>query len=94
MITRLFRFLLGKKTAADIGHHVPSNLKFGVLVAIALFWADFLRVLFSDLVLYFAGERSPLLTNFLIAVVATLIGISALEGYRRIRKWFEQIEVK
>lgn len=38
-----------KKTAADIGKQVPSNLKFGIIIAVALFWAEFLRSVMTGL---------------------------------------------
>ena len=88
------RRLFGLKTAADIGAEVPANLKFGVLVAIALFWADFLKVLFSDLVQAVFGDKSPLIATFLIAAVATVVGILVLEGYRQIRSFLEKVRVE
>lgn len=88
------RRLFGLKTAADIGSQVPSNLKFGVLVAIALFWADFLKVFFSDVVQYVFGEKSPLLSTFLMALLATVLGVLVLEGYRQIRAFLERVRVE
>lgn len=87
------RYLFGVRTAADIGMQVPSNLKFGVLVAIALFWADFLRVGFSELFLYYMGEEAPLMVNFLMAVLVTFLGIMVLEGYKRIKRWLAQLQI-
>lgn len=93
MFIKFFRSLFGKKTVADIGYQVPSNLKFGIVVAIALFWADFLRTLIQSGMIYFGVESSPLLANLILAIIATLVGIAVLEGYKKIVKVFTRIEV-
>ncbi len=94
MFLSFFRRLLGKKTVADIGYQVPSNLKFGIMVAIALFWADYVKILMEDLSIYLFGEKSEALTHFILAVLVTILGLMVFEGYRTIRKYFERLTVE
>lgn len=73
-----------KKAITDIGSQVPSNFKFGVIVSIAIFWADFLRSIlnqgFSSL-----NVSAPILSNFVIAVIATVIAYVVMLSYRKIQ---------
>ena len=81
-----------KKPITEIGSAVPANFKFGVIVAIALFWAELFRsileALFSPLAI-----SGPVLADLLVAVIATAIGYLVLLGYRKIRARLQKVKI-
>jgi hypothetical protein len=81
-----------KKRLTDIGRTVPSNLKFGIIVTVAIFWSQFLRSSFDQL-FSFLGVTGVLLADFLIAVIATIAGYLILLSYRKIRFRLKKIKV-
>jgi hypothetical protein len=80
-----------KHPITDIGRTVPGNLKFGVIVAIAILWAQFLRSILEYIFSLFTFS-APILADFLIAVIVTFLGILLLMGYRKI--WHRLMKVK
>jgi hypothetical protein len=80
-----------KHSIIDIARVVPGNLKFGVIVAVAILWAQFLR---SVLVYIFSlfTFSAPILADFLVAVIVTFLGILLLLDYRKI--WYRLRKVK
>ncbi len=80
-----------KKPVIEFGELVPRSLKFGIIVAIALFWAQFLRqILLETIGHYFA---SPSLVDFILAVSATILGLLILETYRKITSRLKRVKV-
>jgi len=81
-----------RKAITDIGSQVPSNFKFGVIVAIAIFWADLLRSIlnqaFSSL-----NVSAPILSNFVIAVIATVIAYVVMLSYRKIQSRLKRLRL-
>ena len=80
----------GKKTITDVGRQVPSNFKFGVIVAIAIFWADFLRSVLNEA--FSTTGSAPVLSNFVIAVIASVIGYLVMLSYRRIQHRLKKLK--
>ncbi len=74
---------MAKKPVTEIGETVPRTLKFGIIVAVAIFWVDFIRSAFIEFVLPYAAH-SLVLSNLIIAILATIVGYLILLFYRRI----------
>ncbi len=81
-----------KMPATDIGHQMPGNLKFAIIVAVAIFWAKVLQSILSDILLKIT-LAGPILANFITAVVATLLGYFVLVSYRKIQARIKKIKV-
>ncbi len=80
------------KPITEIGQTVPGNFKFGLIVAVALFWADFLRSLLNGLFSLFK-INAPIVTNLIMAIVVTVLAILVLLGYRKIKSRLEKVKV-
>ena len=80
-----------KKPVIELGEIVPRSLKFGIIVAIAIFWAQFLR----QILLEFLGAYlvSPSLIDFVLAVLATVLGLLILETYRKITSKLKKVKI-
>ena len=83
-IAMLTDLMTKNKSAVDLGKQMPSNLKFGIIIAITIFWASFLRSVLNNIFSKIIETTSPILSDFIIASVATVIGYILLIGYRKI----------
>jgi hypothetical protein len=81
-----------KRPITEIGRTVPGNFKFGIIVTIAVLWAQFLKALL-DTLLSFMGVSGPILSNFLIAGLVSVAGYLMLMDYRKIRFRLKKIKV-
>ncbi len=72
-----------KSPVTEIGKTVPSNLKFGIIVSIAVIWVQFFRLLLESL-LSFMGISGDIIAGFLIAAIVTVLGYLVLLSYRKI----------
>ena len=81
-----------KKSISEIGHDVPANFKFGIIVAITLFWADFVRSILNS-IFSFINITTPVVSNFILAIVVTILGYIVLISYRRIKSRLQKIKV-
>ncbi len=81
-----------KKPITEIGQTVPANFKFGLIVAVALFWVDLVR---SILVTIFslANIDNTILTDLILAIAATALAYGVLISYRKIRSRLAKIKV-
>lgn len=81
-----------KKSVADIGSQVPSNFKFGIIVAVAIFWAEFLQSMLSSILsnMTIAG---PILANLFTAIIASFLGYFILVSYRKLRMRIMKVRV-
>jgi len=82
---------MAKKAVVEVGEVVPRSLKFGIIVAIAIFWAQFLRQLLMEMV--GAYLVFPSLIDFIFAVLATILGLLILETYRKITSRLRKVKV-
>ena len=73
-----------KKAIVEIGHEVPTSLKFGIIVSVALFWVQLLRSIFND-ILALLNFSSNILVDFITALIVTFLGYLVLLSYRRIK---------
>ena len=73
----------------DIGSEVPSSLKFGIIVTIVLFWVQFLRSIFND-ILGLLNFSSNILVDFVMALIVTFLGYLVLLSYRKIIAWLKK----
>jgi len=80
------------KSITEIGQTVPSNFKFGLIVAVALFWADFVRSVLNG-VFSLANLNMPIVTNLILAIVATALGYLVLVSYRRIKSRLQKVRM-
>ena len=76
----------------EIGHLVPANFKFGIIVAIAIFWAEFLRSLLDGL-FSLLNINSPILSNLILALAVSALGYAVLIGYRKIKSRLSKIKI-
>ena len=81
-----------KKSITEIGQTVPSNFKFGLIVAVALFWADFVRSILNS-IFSWVNISMPIVTDFILAVAATILGYFVLISYRRIRSRLNKVKI-
>ena len=83
-----------KKThASEIGKGVPKNLKFGVIVAVALFWAEFLKTFFNTFWTQVFIIQNPLFSDFFMAIIVTVAGYFVLVSWRKIKRMLWKLEV-
>jgi hypothetical protein len=80
-----------KHTIATIDRTVPSNLKFGVIVTVAILWAQLLRSILEYIFSSFT-HSAPILADFLVAIIATALGYLVLMDYRKI--WYKIKKIK
>jgi ABC-type sulfate transport system permease subunit len=92
MATRVRETHRRKHPITDIGRQVPSNLKFGIIVAIAILWAQFLGALLNGL-FSILNISTPILTDLIIALVASAVGYLVLLSYRKIRIRLRRVKV-
>jgi hypothetical protein len=84
---------LRKHPITEIGREVPGNLKFGIIVAVAILWAQFLGALLNGL-FSIMHISTPILTDLIIALVASAIGYLVLLSYRKIKARLSKVKVK
>jgi hypothetical protein len=82
----------GKGPITEIGQQVPSNLKFGIIVLVATFWAQFMRSLLNEL-FSLVNITAPVVSDLIVAVAATFIAFLVLESYRRIKAKLKKVIV-
>lgn len=82
-----------KKSIAKVGHQMPSNLKFGIIVAVAVFWANFLKSLLSSIFESFMDPSLRVVADLIVAVTATIIAYIILVSYRKIRNRLKDVKV-
>ena len=80
-----------KHPITEIGSMVPGNLKFGVIVAVAILWAQLLRSVLDYIFSLFTFS-APILADLIIAIIATVLGFLILLDYRNI--WYKLKKVK
>lgn len=81
------------KSIVDVGQTVPKNLKFAMIVTVAVFWAEFLRSFLREIFRWIAGSQMIVVVNFIIAVAATIIAYLILLTYRKIIPRLKKIKV-
>lgn len=81
-----------KKPITEIGQVVPGNFKFGLIVAVALFWADFVRSILNG-IFSLANIDMPIVTDFILAIAVTFLGYLILVSYRKIRLRLEKVKL-
>lgn len=82
-----------KKPIVDVGQAVPKNLKFAMIVTVAVFWAEFLRSFLREIFRWVAGTQMEIAVNFIVAVAATVIAYLVLLFYRKIVPRLKKIKV-
>lgn len=83
-----------KKPIVDVGQTVPKNLKFAMIVTVAVFWAEFLRSGLEGVFTWFFGSRMTVVVNFIVALAATAIAYLVLLTYRKLIPRLKKLEVK
>lgn len=80
------------KPVSEIGKRVPKNLRFGIIVAIALLWAQFIA---SGLTFYLSGffPENQVLVDFIIAILATAVAYLIFISYKRIDNFLDKVRV-
>jgi len=82
-----------KKSVTEVGETVPKNLKFGIIVTVAIFWAEFLRSALKEFFYIFLKNYMIVITDLILAVMATLAGYFVLLGYRKIISGLKKLKV-
>lgn len=80
---------MAKKPVTELGKWTPKNLKFGIIVAIALLWANVLR----NFVLDILPRASGWVADLYVAVIASILGYLVLLGYRKIHARIRKVRV-
>lgn len=80
------------KAITEIGKVVPGSFKFGLIVAVAMFWADFLRSLLNG-IFSLANVTTPIVTDLILAVCATALGYLILISYQKIKSRLEKVKL-
>ncbi len=81
-----------KKTLSDVGSQMPSNLKFGLIVMVAVFWAEFIRSLLTAL-FDFIGAVGPVVVDLIIAATVSVLAYLLLLSYRKLQYRLKKIKV-
>lgn len=72
---------------------IPQNLKFAMIVTLAVFWASFLKELIVSLLENFRIANPVLVGTFILAVAATFIVWFIFTHYRRIAAKIARVKV-
>jgi hypothetical protein len=81
-----------KHPITEIGRTVPANFKFGIIVAIAVLWSQFLKSLL-DALFSFLGLSGEMVSSLLTAAIASILGYIVLVSYWKIRFRLKKIKV-
>jgi hypothetical protein len=81
------------KEVTHLGGEIPSGLRFGIIVSIALIWVQVIRSIFSD-IFSLLHILSNTLVDFIIALIVTFLGYLVLLSYRKIRNRFSRFQEK
>lgn len=81
-----------KRPITEIGQDVPGNFKFGLIVAVAMFWADLFKAILSG-IFSLINVKTPIVSDFILAVAATILGYVVLKSYRRLKSRLQKVEV-
>lgn len=84
---------MAKKPVLEIGEWAPSNLKFGIIVAIAILWVQFLRSAFNSLFSSIDAGMALWLSDLIVALIVTVLGYLLLQRYRKIKSKLRQVKV-
>ncbi|MFP4115874.1 MAG: hypothetical protein ACLFTQ_01545 [Candidatus Aenigmatarchaeota archaeon] len=82
-----------EKPIVDVGRTVPKNLKFAVIVTVAVFWAEFLRTALQGSFALLFGASMQIVVDFIVAVAATVIAYLFLLTYRKIIPKLKKLKV-
>ncbi|MBD3398235.1 hypothetical protein GF412_03510 [Candidatus Micrarchaeota archaeon] len=82
-----------KKPIVEVGEKVPRSLKFGIIVAVAIFWADFLRSLLAERLSELFIPYSEAMVDLSIAIIVTTIGLVILATYPKIRNMMKKLKI-
>ncbi len=82
-----------KKPVVEVGERVPRSLKFGIIVAVALFWAQFLRTVMTETLYYYFNAQAVAVVDFIIAFIATIVGWLIFAAYPKIRSKLRRVKV-
>ncbi len=84
---------MAKKPLVEVGEKVPRTLKFGIIVAVALLWAQFFRGILVDILELYFNSHSETTVDLIIALTATVVGWLILVAYPKIRSKLMQIKI-
>ena len=84
---------MAKKPVTEVGKWAPSNLKFGIIVAVAIFWVYFVRSVLYDVSVAVNPATPMWLVDLYIAVIASIAGYLILKSYRRLLWKLKKIKV-
>jgi hypothetical protein len=83
---------MAKKPITEIASSTPQSLTFGVIVAIVMFWAEFIRsVMQTFFDAYF--DDSTMVTNLLMAIIISIAGYALLITYRKVYYALKKLKV-
>ena len=82
-----------KKPIVEVGGQVPRSLKFGIIVAVALLWAQFFRSWLTEHFMDVFEVDSLVRVDFSVAAFATVIGSVTLVAYRKILNRMKKVKV-
>ena len=83
-----------KKPIVEVGERVPKTFKFGIIVAVALLWAQFFKGLLVELLEVNFNSHSEIAVDLIVAVIATLVGWLILMTYTKIKSRLRKVKVE
>jgi len=84
---------MAKKPVIEVGETVPRSLKFGIIVAVALLWAQFFRGGLVDFLEIHFGGHSDTTVDLIVAMTASIIGWLILITYPKIRSRLRKVKI-
>lgn len=84
---------MAKKPVIEVGETVPRSLKFGIIVAVALLWTQFFREGLVDFLENYFGGHSDTTVDFIVAMIASIVGWLILITYPKIRSRLRRVKI-
>lgn len=81
-----------KKNLTEIAKGVPQNFKFGLIVAVAIFWTEFIKDVISYYTNAVEGANSVILVSFVTALIFTVFVFLVLRFYVPIKNLIKKIK--
>ena len=81
------------RNVSAIGKDVPKNLKFGIIVMVAIFWVEVLKTFSNMFLMNIIFAENPLLSDISIALIVTLAGYIVLIGWGKIKYFLNKVKI-
>ena len=83
-----------KVEISEIAQKIPQNARFGMVIAVAIFWVAVIQTGFMELFQYFDIPLSTFVSEFIIAVIITAIVYAVFKSWTKIARRVGKVKVK